>query len=81
MQKYAILIQNAFDCMISRCRRCQNAAGHFFPVNNDINKLALNLVDICLGNSVQILGVPEKVKLLFDHKTKGFCSIIIFLFQ
>ena len=41
----AALIQNAFDGMVSQCRRYKNAARHsFHNVLND--QLALKLVDI-----------------------------------
>ena len=49
----AVLMQSAFDSIANR-RGCQNAAGHSFPdVIND--QLALNLVGICLDNTLQIL--------------------------
>ena len=45
----AFLIQHAFDYMVNRCRRCYSAAGHVMN-----GKLALNLVVICLDNTIQI---------------------------
>ena len=52
----AVLIQNALDSMVNRCRRCQNAAGHCLSNELRLNdQLDLNLVDICLANALQIL--------------------------
>ena len=43
------LLQNAFNDMVNRYRKCQNAAGIPSPLNNVINdQLASNLVYICL---------------------------------
>ena len=51
-----VLIQTAFNSMISRRRWCQNAAGRSFPnESHTINQLGLNLVDICLDATLQIL--------------------------
>ena len=48
------VIQNALNVMVNRYRIYQNAAGHSFPdVIND--QSALNLADICLDNTLQIL--------------------------
>ena len=54
----AVLIQNAFDCMVNQRKLSQNAVEHSFP--NElcyvlIDQLALNLVDIFLDNTLQIL--------------------------
>ena len=50
----ALLMQYAFDGIVNRCKRCQNAAGYSFSsVMNE--KLAVNSVDTCLVNATDIM--------------------------
>ena len=59
----------AGDGLISRCR-CQHTAGHvFLDVTN--NQLALDLVDICLDNTLKAL---RKSLLRFANKCGKFTT-------
>ena len=71
----AVVIQNVFDGIVNRCGICQMLLDIPFPMDYVINDqcytLILNLVDICLDNTLQISYKPMLCYAMFCQNSEN----------